>query len=147
MTDEASRKALADELHLFIAAAPHDYSGHNIELFERCEAALRSLQPGTLARERAVEILLSRSGLVHNPRLYEDRKKQAELCIDAILALTPSHEAGTQEPVAWLCWYQGNCDATVVKSRMEDWVRLGRKVEPAYAAPAPHGAMRERAEK
>lgn len=32
---------LADELHEFCAAAPHDYPGHNISLFERAEAALR----------------------------------------------------------------------------------------------------------
>jgi NTP pyrophosphatase (non-canonical NTP hydrolase) len=32
---------LADELHAFIAAAPHKYPGHLIELFDRAEKALR----------------------------------------------------------------------------------------------------------
>lgn len=32
---------IADELHAFIAAAPHKYPGHLIELFDRAEKALR----------------------------------------------------------------------------------------------------------
>lgn len=36
-------ETLADDLHAFCAAAPHSYPGHNIELFERAEKAIRSL--------------------------------------------------------------------------------------------------------
>lgn len=39
------RGMLADEMHAFIAAAPYDYPGHNIELFERAEAELRRPLP------------------------------------------------------------------------------------------------------
>lgn len=40
MSDEMLK--LADELHAFIAAVPHEYPGHNVELFERAEKALRA---------------------------------------------------------------------------------------------------------
>ena len=34
---------IADQLHEFVAAAPHNYPGHNVELFEAAETAIRSL--------------------------------------------------------------------------------------------------------
>lgn len=38
MTD---KNKLADELHAFVAADPHEYPGHLVELFDRAEKALR----------------------------------------------------------------------------------------------------------
>lgn len=43
--------ALADELHTFCAAAPHDYPGHNIELFERVEKFLRAMAQPAVTME------------------------------------------------------------------------------------------------
>lgn len=48
--------ALANELHAFCAAAPHDYPGHNIELFERVESFLRTLIPVAVSREEVARI-------------------------------------------------------------------------------------------
>lgn len=54
-----------------------------------------------------------------------------------VYASPPPHSdaPGDAEPIAWISWFDGNCDATARKDRSEDWIRRGRKVEPLYAAP------------
>jgi hypothetical protein len=59
---------LADELHAFIAAAPHKYPGHLIELFDRAEKALRRCSADSAEYQRCMDML----GDVPGPTL-EDR--------------------------------------------------------------------------
>jgi hypothetical protein len=59
---------LADELHAFIAAAPHKYPGHLIELFDRAEKALRRCSAESAEYQRCMDML----GDVPGPTL-EDR--------------------------------------------------------------------------
>ncbi len=139
MTDAA--KALADEAEEYFR---QEYFGPKSEdLRKRIVAALRSPQPAPLAtREEVVFprwwVERIRDGLVAMGKLPTGPLGDwafifREQLTDALSL--PTQAAPAQEPVAWTCEYQGNHDATVLKSRMEDWVRLGRKVTPCYATP------------
>lgn len=98
MTEEARK--LAD---LLTEAARHKsyWSIDDQALVLRAATALRS-QSGTLAREEVARIIdpIAFSALTTRPPRKTLQKMAFEKA-DAILALTPSHEAGTQEPVAW----------------------------------------------
>jgi predicted DNA-binding protein (UPF0251 family) len=72
---------IADDLHAFIAAAPHKYPGHLIELFDRAEKALRRcsadsapMRSMTPQEEEAVQ----RSLLASGTPLYDLPQASAE---------------------------------------------------------------------
>lgn len=105
------------------------------------------LQPGTLAREEVARIIRKHVRMLKDG----DDASQIAVSVDAILALAPSHEAGTQEPVAWTNKAQLGFlkDPSCFGIPMAMWGEPHERAHsvPLYAAPQPasvaHDATRD----
>lgn len=131
-------RSLADALDNIVPNKP--FANNDTRTMTRAAAALRT-PPSDMGREEVARDVLSvwtGNDFALRDQVIETIRRSKSL------PTNPSSRA-EQEPVAWICWYHGNCDATALKSRAADWIRLGRKVEPLYDAPpaAPADGVRK----
>jgi hypothetical protein len=138
---------IADELHAFIAAAPHKYPGHLIELFDRAEKALRrcSADSAELEARLALADELMLPGGTHP---YLGARKRAMIVAALRARAEPQASAGsgeewnpTDEQVrSAAMWYRHDlglltvAEAAKVKTEARLWLRSWQKEVAALRA-------------